>query len=139
MNRNKTVFNKRLKVCKTFAKKDKRKRPIQKARLVCLLHCIKEYTVLNAVTMLNGQRQVIKSFFKVAILLLLSVFLMTIDISEGIIGKFGKWIKRRVCDACNFGCQTDYISCHINLKTGCGSKRELCWEKCKRTRCWNRV
>lgn len=42
---------------------------------------------------------------------------MTIDISEGIIGKFGKWIKRRVCDACNFGCQTDYISCHINLKT----------------------
>lgn len=83
--------------------------------------------------MLNGQRQVIKSFIKVAILLLLSVFLMmTIDISEGIIGKFGKWIKKRVYDACNFGCQTDYISCHINLKTGYGSKRELCWEKCKK-------
>lgn len=63
---------------------------MQKARLVCLLHCIKEYTVLNAVTMLNRQRQVITSFFKVAILLLLSVFLMTIDISEGIIENLAK-------------------------------------------------
>lgn len=137
MNRNKTVF----KFAKHLLKRIKENVQYKKHAytVVCLLHCIKEYTVLNAVTMLNRQRQVITSFFKVAILLLLSVFLMTIDISEGIIGKFGKWIKRRVCDACNFGCQTDYISCHINLKTGCGSKRELCWEKCKRTRCWNRV
>lgn len=73
----------------------------------------------------------------VAVLLLVSVFLMTVGVSEGSI------ISRILCKHCKYRCQKSYVLCKpfsfVGLRKNCGSTRNECWESCDRTVCWNAI